>query len=941
MNLIPCKSAVRAWIEPKRTNQPRWKGRKRAIGWRRSRIGERVLVFDTETTTDYAQAMLYGFFQVRAEGKLELEGIIEADDLDPVARQAIAEFAGATGLTVVTRTEFVETVFYPEVYGLGTLCVGFNLPFDLTRIAVHAGPGRGRHRRAFSLKLSRNTYQPRIRLESISARAAFIEFAPPTKQRFAGFFKGRFLDCKTLVNALTGESHSLKSACELYNTDVKKTGLEEYGVVTPESLKYGRNDVAATWSLYERLCVEYGLYTSATFENEYDQEASGVPCVPMTRLYSAASVGKAFLSEMGIRPLLEKQPNVDRELLGRAMSTYLGGRAECHVRKVDVPIRLLDYTSMYPTVFILQDLQRLLLASRIVSVDATAKVREFVALVTFDDLFKPETWKKLRCLAKVKLSGNAAPLRCSIGEAANWQIAVAQVTCDEPRWYTLADVVASKLLDGREVEIIEAIEFIPVGIQVGLGIVDFRGQVPIGPDDQIFKIIVEEQKRAKNTEGDVEAERLATGLKVVANSASYGVFAEINVSPQSVKSQTRGTVYGFSHFECDDINDEHPGKFFNPIIATLVTGGARLMLAMLETAVTRAGGTYAFCDTDSLAIVSGDNCPASVPSLSREAVMAIIARFNELNPYDASVVPSLLKLEREDVRCFAISAKRYALYHRVGDSVEIVNPSEHGLGALIGETANVKEERLPWKVWQSVLDREFGVTPDTLLEGVARRRFPINKPALYRRFAKFNRGKAYMDQVKPWNFLQALTAAYHTGDESVPIAPFEPSLQKSKKLEWIDLHTGNAVKIDWDCVGYADAVPVQTLDELARRYAVHPERKGADFDGLPSSPNFRGVLSRLNLRVDSTVHVGKEIDRLDEDDGVSLDADGPAVYTDSGGEVGALEAALALLRGRSGPQNARDLGLTERRWRDIKHGRAKPGPVTRRAIVRLARAIRM
>jgi|GEM_PF-5514968 len=115
----------------------------------------------------------------------------------------------------------------------------------------------------------------------------------------------------------------------------------------------------------------------------------------------------------------------------------------------------------------------------------------------------------------------------------------------------------------------------------------------------------------------------------------------------------------------------------------------------------------------------------------------------------------------------------------------------------------------------------------------------------------------------------------------------------------------------------------------------------ADFDGLPSSPEFRGVLGRLDLQVESTVHVGKEIDRLEEDNGVSLDADGPVVYRNSEGEAGELEAALALLRGRSGPQNARDLGLSERRWRDIKHGRAKPNLATRQAIVRLARAIRM
>ena len=51
---------------------------------------------------------------------------------------------------------------------------------------------------------------------------------------------------------------------------------------------------------------------------------------------------------------------------------------------------------------------------------------------------------------------------------------------------------------------------------------------------------------------------------------------------------------------------EKRGEWFAPYLATLITSAGRLLLAMLEVEVTRAGGTYLYCDTDSLAIVASN-----------------------------------------------------------------------------------------------------------------------------------------------------------------------------------------------------------------------------------------------------------------------------------------------------------------------------------------------
>ena len=47
---------------------------------------------------------------------------------------------------------------------------------------------------------------------------------------------------------------------------------------------------------------------------------------------------------------------------------------------------------------------------------------------------------------------------------------------------------------------------------------------------------------------------------------------------------------------------EEPGRYFHPLLATLITGGARLMLAIAETLAAEAGLDWTFCDTDSMAL---------------------------------------------------------------------------------------------------------------------------------------------------------------------------------------------------------------------------------------------------------------------------------------------------------------------------------------------------
>jgi hypothetical protein len=139
-------------------------GEDKSSGGRAKRAPEptHVLVLDTETTTDPTQALKFGcwrLFDVLPGGELACvqEGLFHADDLeetDPAGLEVLRTYRGehhaavditrpyaSWDLTVLSRREFLDRVLYKAAYEKPqAVVVAFNFPFDLTRLAVHAGP---------------------------------------------------------------------------------------------------------------------------------------------------------------------------------------------------------------------------------------------------------------------------------------------------------------------------------------------------------------------------------------------------------------------------------------------------------------------------------------------------------------------------------------------------------------------------------------------------------------------------------------------------------------------------------------------------------------------------------------------------------------------------------------------------------------------------------
>src|SRR5262249_4293698 len=159
------------------------------------------------------------------------------------------------------------------------------------------------------------------------------------------------------------------------------------------------------------------------------------------------------------------------------------------------------------------------------------------------DLFDKRVWAKLNMLVLVQPDGDVVPVRARFNPQGRHTIGVNPLHCETPLWMPLADCVASALRTGRAPQILRAIQLLSRGRATGLRPISVRGARPISPArEDLFKALVEERRRLERL-GDQESARTAAALKTVANSAGYGIYAELNRQPAR-KEHTPVEMFG-------------------------------------------------------------------------------------------------------------------------------------------------------------------------------------------------------------------------------------------------------------------------------------------------------------------------------------------------------------------------------------------------------------
>jgi hypothetical protein len=858
-----------------------------------------ALIFDTETTLDPTQKLTFGCFRrcelVGETYRCIEEGLFHADATNTADLKLLEQYVGDPArvpntqrfppqikLRLMTRTFFIDYVFWRAVRR-GDLIVGFNLPFDLSRLAIrYADAKKGGWSLVLSLRKSRNTGQmevnperPRIVITALNSKMAFIRLSS-NRHRDEWPNDPRFLDLRTTTWALRNEPYSLERACNAFNVS-GKLEHKPTGKITLQEINYCRQDVAATHGLLNAAMKEFDRHPIAL-------NPDGA--------YSPASIAKAYLNAMNIRRP-KSHFKVSGKAYGIAMQSYYGGRAECRIRKIPVPVVHTDFTSQYPTVNALLGNWDVLKASRVRFEDCTRSVRRLLPKVRLPDTFTPEFWKELAFFVLIEPEKDILPVR-TVYNGRTLNIGINYLTSREPVWYAGPDVVAAVLLTGKRPKVVKAVRMVSSGQQHLLRSTNLGGTVPIDPRaDDFFVRVIEQRSVFKRSN-----KSLADFLKVVGNSGSYGLFVQVDSETRRKAADIR--VFSGEHSQkMSSEYVEKPGPWYFPPIASLITAGGRLLLAVLEKCILDAHGSYLFCDTDSMCIVAtkkGALVPCdggkyklhgkpAIRALSINQVESIAKRFNRLNPYDRSLVHSLLKIEdvnfvdsnprkpHRQLFGYAVAAKRYVLYTKSKNDISIVKASGHGLGYLFapkenpiddGDAGEDRDEVPRWVVeaWDWLLRKELGFKPKEpdWLDLPAMMRMVMTSPNVMRT----NRP----EWLAPFNFflfpLLSDLGGYPAGFDRSNfrfITPPESDRQNWKTLKGINLLNGRSYQISMMPDMKQRYVVPESMRIILRQYLRHPEAKSLAPGGTACVGDTQGVLQRASILVREIVPVGKETDR--------------------------------------------------------------------------------
>jgi hypothetical protein len=526
--------------------------------------------------------------------------------------------------------------------------------------------------------------------------------------------------------------------------------------------------------------------------------------------------------------------------------------------------------------------------------DYTREAQRLLHTITLDQCFEPERWPEFVFFARIVPDKTLLPVRTMYnGVTRNIGNNFLSANPDNPQsiWVAGPDLIADVIRTGRGSEVLEAIRIAPHGKQADMRAVNLRGMVEIDPyKHDLFKRVIELRKsRDTNQE-------LGYWLKIFAN-AMYGFFAEVNpynVHPLPVKvfkGKNSHYIYEPEQNPRDTVvTIERPGPWYAPYLASLITSGGRLLLAMLEQCVEERGGTYLYADTDALGICASDHGGSldHIPGcegkrlLSWTEVEEIRECFNLLNPYDRTYVPEFLNLThdnwvypktqtcRRHLLGLSIRTKAYCLYERNGDEIRIINPKIHGLGHLYPPVKSPKgwedEHDAPlwtYQAWEWMVRHILGLKQISLPW--------LSYPLMQREAVttcNLLRGLHQWESFRPFNFfmrpvLRIHNAAY--GDDTLSlVSPLEDDASKWANAECFntsdpsDTHTYKITTNMLDTIEHPERIFVKDFETLLRGYLTRIEYKSLGAGGAPCRSDTRGLLQRMHIVAGKIKRIGKE-----------------------------------------------------------------------------------
>jgi hypothetical protein len=429
----------------------------------------------------------------------------------------------------------------------------------------------------------------------------------------------------------------------------------------------------------------------------FDLGISFNPCA----MVSPASLTKYVFAKMGVkRPVIRNSKIIGHKwnnetMLQNIFSSYYGGRVECKLKKQIVNKAFVrDFTSLYPHIAWLQKCWRYMTAEENIITRCTSRAIDIYKRANLDTLHDPTFWEHLNivCYVHIGEKGALLPVRISRGRTES-PIVTQAVIKDSMGWYMIQDLIAAKIRGEADINIMEAFMYEITEQQelkeITLGNEQMNTLVHLDPNnDDFFKKMLELRFNFE------KGSPMYKMVKLVVNSA-YGITCERNKedrpSDESMKFSLSNVNFDdpqqiieslsflSSHRKTEKI--DKAGVYFNPLIGSSITAGARLALAICEALCP----SLFYMDTDSIFVQR------------EEEALGAAEWWKDLIPLKHEYSGSF----------FCVSEKRYVLFDKKMESgrvidKRIISAKEHGLKNYI----NIRSKERVYGMWRALLFNE-------------------------------------------------------------------------------------------------------------------------------------------------------------------------------------------------------------------------------------------
>ncbi len=635
-------------------------------------------------------------------GNVALGGfLVVADDLserDPVtfarlpdwaAHQALATPNGPVPLQLVTRTVFCHPTDGPllrHTYRGGGWLVTADEGRSLGLLSDWWGPARGRFKDGFLLGLpgcghygirtdrggrrhpgwQADLHTPPLRVKGLGDHGLQAEYGragwggKTPKGEPAGHwekekpFLGRIVDLVGPAFALDGQD-SPDLAVHLRAFGTAGTSVPAALPVTVESADQLLSHVRAVHALALGLDAEAARWLTTE---------EGEATVGLRDLVSGGSLARRLWARSGATPPLAKFPTPDDAALDAYASGSHGGWCTAELRGQVLPSLDADVRQAYPAAACLAGIHRVLFAEELREIDQLDEVRRLSAAAGAGD-WRPfleraayEHFALTRCV--VVPDGERWPVE--LPERHGPRLYVRGVTSSEPIVGAFGDVMLASFLAGHAVTVLSATGLRPMGsedvrpIPLRDGVV-----VPAGTDPLAALVRLRPEKGADD--------RLRACIRGITNPAAWGVFARLDQQREGGQLVEKYAAWSW------------------PSIAACVPAVVRMWLAMVERAVTDAGGTIIALDTDGVSVLaSPDGGKVQLADgrvlkvLTWADVDAVLRPFEVLDPFGDG--GTFWSVEREQLSMLSLGRKRYS---KVSAAFDVVDGTEHALGGGVAD----------------------------------------------------------------------------------------------------------------------------------------------------------------------------------------------------------------------------------------------------------------